>query len=109
MSRETVIEETVSNYATFMGFEQRKVIYAGRRGSPDRWYFGRGYVFCVEFKRPGEKPDAQQLREHTRLRNAGIPVYVCSNIDQGKAIVDAFSALAPRALPSFPKGMIDAA
>ena len=93
MGREIVIEQEVCDYAEKHDVLVRKCVYAGRRGSPDRWFFVHGYVFCIEFKKPGENPDAQQMREHARLRDRGTPVYVVSDIATGCAIVDAFCAL----------------
>lgn len=109
MGREVVIEQTVVDYAESQNVMTRKVIYAGRRGSPDRWFFVNGYVFCIEFKKPGEKPDAQQAREHARLRERGTPVYVIDNIFEGKAIIDAYLALPVRAMPRLRRPSTDAA
>lgn len=84
--REIVIEEKVVEFAEASGWLARKCVYAGRRGSPDRWFFKAGRLLLVEFKKPGERPDAQQAREHERLRNAGFPVHVIDNIEAGCAL-----------------------
>ena len=96
MGREIVIENAVVEYAEERHVLVRKVIYAGRRGSPDRWFFTKGYVFCIEFKKPGEKADPQQLREHGRLREQGVPVYVVDSISVGKEVVDFYVSKSTR-------------
>lgn len=96
MGREIVIENAVVEYAEKNHMLVRKVIYAGRRGSPDRWFFTKGYLFCIEFKKPGEKADVQQLREHARLREQGVPVYVVDSIATGIEIVDFYRSLSAR-------------
>ncbi len=84
--RETVIENAVCEYAEGLGWLARKMVYAGRRSCPDRWFFKGGRVVIVEFKRTGEKPDAQQEREHGRLRAAGFKVHVVDSIAAGRAL-----------------------
>lgn len=98
MGREAVIENEAVLYGEKRGFLVRKCIYAGRRGSPDRWFFGRGYVFCVEFKKPGERPDMVQDREHKRLRECGTPVYVIDSIEKAWALIDSYTNLPIRAM-----------
>jgi hypothetical protein len=55
------------------------------RSAPDRLFLipGKG-LFFVEFKRPGEKPRADQKREHVRLRNKGYDVYVIDTFEDFK-------------------------
>lgn len=81
--REYEIERTVVDFAESRGWLVRKVLYAGRRGAPDRWFFKGGQLILVEFKRPGRKPDGQQQREHDRLRGAGFPVYIIDSVEGG--------------------------
>lgn len=71
-------------FATRRGWMARKMRYVGRRSCPDRWFFRRGRVIAVEFKRPGEQPNPSQRREIKRLRDAGIEVYVIDNIEAGR-------------------------
>jgi hypothetical protein len=84
--RESVIEEKVTERFESTGWLVRKCVYAGRRGSPDRWFLKSGVWLLVEFKRKGEKPDAQQQREHDRLRGHGQRVHVIDSIDDGYAL-----------------------
>ena len=100
MGREIVIEEDACKYAESLGFIVRKVQFIGRRGSPDRWFFGRGYVFCIEFKKPDKEPNLQQTREHERLRGAGVPVFSCSSIAAARIVIDSFARLPVREIPS---------
>ena len=47
------------------------------RGLPDRIVlFSGGRTFFVELKAPGQKPRAEQLRIHEKLRKLGAKVYV---------------------------------
>lgn len=91
--RESVIEDDNVAYAESKGWLVRKAVYAGRRGSPDRWFMrrrrnGDGHLFHIEFKKPGEKPDGLQQKEHDRLRGAGFRVYVIDNIATGRKAID---------------------
>jgi hypothetical protein len=79
--RESAIEEPVVVRAERAGYFCRKVSWVGRRSAPDRLFCrpDRGVVF-IEFKAPGEKPTRLQLREHERMRAAGMEVHVCDNV-----------------------------
>lgn len=79
--RESAIEDPVVLRAREAGYFTRKVSWVGRRSAPDDLFAraDRGIVF-IEFKAPGEKPTTLQLREHERMREAGIEVHVCDNI-----------------------------
>ena len=87
MARETDIEDAVCAWAENNGWLSRKMVYAGRRGCPDRFFFGKGRIVVVEFKRPGAFPDAQQQREHERLRQAGTKVHVVNDVEVGIALL----------------------
>ncbi len=87
MTREIVIEEKVCEFAEKQGWLVRKMVYAGRRGCPDRFFFRNGKVLMIEFKRPGTKPDGLQEREHARLREHGFTVHVIDNIADGCALL----------------------
>lgn len=97
MIRERDIEKAFVERVKAMGGEVRKVSWTGRKSAPDRVA-----MFClstiaradklgfhrldrtvwVELKRPGQKPRPDQLREHTRMRNAGQTVYVISTYEE---------------------------
>ncbi|HEY3815450.1 MAG TPA: hypothetical protein VGL66_19695 [Caulobacteraceae bacterium] len=84
--REQVIEDAVVTFAEGCGWLARKMSYTGRRGCPDHWFFKGARQIIIEFKKPGEKPDGVQLREHTRLHEHGFKVCVIDNIEAGKRL-----------------------
>jgi hypothetical protein len=84
--RESEIEQKVCEHAERAGWLVRKVVYAGRRGAPDRWIFKDGRLVLVEFKRPGRLLDAHQQREHERLAKAGFTVHVVDSVETGCAL-----------------------
>lgn len=66
------------------------------RGVPDRIIFGRGRTLLVELKRPGApSPTMLQMREISRINNAGVPAFWSDNWDEIEARVrDEFQLLA---------------
>lgn len=85
--RENVIEEDAVRKAEERGWLVRKVVYAGRRGAPDRFMWKGGKLLMVEFKRPGRAPDAHQEREHKRLADAGWKVHVIDSWEAFDALI----------------------
>jgi len=75
-AREIVLEEKACGYAEENGWLVRKVVYAGRKGAPDRWFFKHGRLVLIEFKRRGEAAKPWQAREHEKLRAHGFKVWV---------------------------------
>lgn len=74
-----------------VGGEVRKVKWIGRNGAPDRRVMLPSWPpFWIEFKRPGEKPDDHQYREHARMRALGETVRIFDTIEQ----IDKFFHLA---------------
>ena len=49
----------------------RKVEWSGVRGAPDLLVMLQGHHCFVECKRPGEKPEPHQIREHERMERIG--------------------------------------
>jgi hypothetical protein len=49
-------------------------------------------MFFCEFKAEGKKPTPSQEREHTRLRQQNVQVYVVDSIDQGKDVINSMCA-----------------
>jgi hypothetical protein len=82
--RECVVEEKTVELFESTGWLARKCVYAGRRGSPDRWFLKRGKWVLVEFKKPGLMATPQQKREHDRLRAHGQPVYTIESVEGGR-------------------------
>ena len=86
---EKQIEEKVGTYAKEQGFLVYKFTSPQRAAVPDRLYINpRGMVMFVEFKRSGQVPTPAQAREHERLRNQGVMVFVIDDVDKGRAMVD---------------------
>lgn len=85
--REIVLEEAAVERAEQRGWLVRKVVYAGRRGAPDRFFFKGGKLLMVEFKKPGEGPREQQEREHKRLAAVGWKVHVIDNWEAFNALI----------------------
>ena len=91
MSRllEKQIEEKVGTYAKEQGYLVYKFTSPQRAAVPDRLYINpRGKVFFVEFKREGQRPTPAQDREHERLREQGVRVFVIDNVPAGVKMVD---------------------
>ncbi len=85
--RESTIEQYFNDCVKERGGETRKFVSPGRRGVVDRLVLFPGQrIFFVELKAPGEKPNAAQAREHTRLWALGFSVCVLDT----KEKVDAF-------------------
>lgn len=72
---EAAVESYFKRRVKETGGDERKVVWPGRKGAPDRlagWLNGRhGFV---ELKRPKGKAEAHQAREHERLRAIGFRV-----------------------------------
>lgn len=100
---ESSVEDHLIKCAKARGGEVRKVAWIGRRGAPDRLvmipellrpttvrgfvqYARRGRAFFVELKCPGKKPTAAQAREHQRMRDCGMLVYVASTKEEVEAL-----------------------
>ena len=92
---EAQVERPVMEHARKIGLLCRKYKTPNHRSSPDDIFlpaFGR--AFFIEFKREkGGVVTHKQKKEHHRLRSRGYCVYVCNNIEQGKAIVEFHNAL----------------
>lgn len=85
---ESAVENPVVVRAERAGYFVRKVGWVGRRSAPDRVFSraDRGTVW-IEFKDAGEAPTRLQLKEHERMREAGMEVHVCDNIDDALRIL----------------------
>lgn len=87
MTLEADIELAVVAWAEDHGWEVRKVKWLGRDGAPDRVFFGYGRTVWIEFKRPGEEPRPNQVREHRRMAKGGAKVHAVDSVEQGIAIL----------------------
>lgn len=87
--RESIIEKALKTRIELLGGEVRKVIWAGRRGAPDRLAMmppSRGWraaerTIWIELKAGGKTPEPHQLREHERMRAMGQVVLVIDSLE----------------------------
>lgn len=89
---ESDIEKHLVRRVNELGGVIRKAKWIGRRGCPDRVVMMNGRIVWIELKAPGRAKsfpsnphEAQQKREHDRLRAQGQKVYVlddCAEIDK---------------------------
>lgn len=87
---ETDIEGEACEYARTLHLQHRKLAWVGRRGAPDRLFWGEGIVpFMIEFKKPGEKvvPGSPQDKDIRSLRAAGLAVGICDNLEDAKHFI----------------------
>jgi len=86
---EKQIEGKVCDYAKSKGLLAYKFTSPARAAVPDRMFITQdGRVFFCEFKAPGKKPTDAQAREHTRLRQHKVNVFVIDSVDEGKVMID---------------------
>lgn len=83
------IEAKVCDYAKQRGLLVYKFTSPARAAVPDRLFIlPGGRMFFCEFKREGQKPTIPQEREHLRLRQHKVSVFVIDNVDAGLRMVD---------------------
>lgn len=83
------IESKVCDYAKDRGCLVYKFTSPARSAVPDRMLISpAGVIWFVEFKREGQKPTPPQDREHQRLRDYGVMVFVIDNVADGRVMVD---------------------
>ena len=86
---EKQIEAKVCDYAKTKNVLVYKFTSPARMAVPDRLFIAPdGRMWFCEFKREGQKATQAQAREHARLRQHEVPVFVVDNVDSGKAMVD---------------------
>lgn len=86
---EAKIEKTVCEYAKGRGCLTPKFTSPNRAAVPDRIFISpKGRIWFCEFKATGKKPTPAQEREHQRLREHNVTVFVVDNIEAGQAMVD---------------------
>lgn len=83
------IEAKVCDYAKSKGLLAYKFTSPARRAVPDRLFITpHGRVFFCEFKAEGKKPTVPQTREHEKLREVKVNVFVIDNVEEGKTMID---------------------
>ena len=86
--RESTIEAYLCEWVKELGGEVRKVKWIGRRGAPDRVVMlPGGLLYWVELKRPGQKAEPHQTREHERMRGMGQRVLVIDSFEAIEALL----------------------
>ena len=86
---EKQIERKVCEYAKEQGLLVYKFTSPSRMAVPDRMFINRaGVVFFIEFKRAGEKPTPSQEREHRRLEEYNVNIFVIDDVVKGKLVID---------------------
>lgn len=86
---EKQIEKAVCDYAKTKEILVYKFTSPARAAVPDRLFIiPHGRMFFIEFKREGMKPTPAQEREHKRLSDAGVMVFVVDTVIGGKTIID---------------------
>lgn len=85
---EKEIEAKIGQYAKSKGLEYRKFTSPANRAVPDRIILvPGGVVGFLELKRKGEKPTPLQWRELRKLKEMGMNVAWCDNVDDGREFV----------------------
>ena len=83
------IEKKVCEYARSKGVLAYKFTSPARAAVPDRLFIRPdGHIWFCEFKRGGQKPTEAQEREHHKLRQQMVSVFVIDNVEDGKAMID---------------------
>jgi len=86
---EKQIEHTVCEYARARDVLAYKFTSPNRMAVPDRLFIlPSGKMFFCEFKRTGAKPTESQEREHLRLRQHKVDVFVVDNVEAGKMMIN---------------------
>jgi hypothetical protein len=86
---EKQIEHTVCEYARSRDVLAYKFTSPNRMAVPDRLFIlPSGKMFFCEFKRTGAKPTESQEREHLRLRQHKVDVFVVDNVEAGKMMIN---------------------
>lgn len=83
------IEKKVCEYAKKHGVLVYKFTSPARAAVPDRMFIvPNGRVFFCEFKATGKKLTDAQAREHQRLIQHNVSVFVVDNVEDGKAMIN---------------------
>ena len=85
--RESEIEKHLVNQLKKIGVSTRKCKWLGVDGAPDRLILAMGGIF-VELKATGEKPRANQLLEHEKMKAAGLRVEVIDTKEMADSLVN---------------------
>lgn len=65
------------------GWLHEKFTSPQKRSVPDRLITtSNGFMFFIEYKRPGQYATPNQIADHTERRNRGVTVFVCDCYEQ---------------------------
>jgi len=92
---EAYIEDKIRRYAKTLGLKNMKFTSPAHRSVPDRIFFPTGgKCFLIEFKREfGGRLTPRQDLEIKSFMALGYSVFIVSDVQQGKDIIDATLAL----------------
>ena len=83
------IEKRVCDYAKSKGVLAYKFTSPARAAVPDRLFITpTGRMWFCEFKRSGQKPTPAQQREHLRLQQQNVLVFVIDNVTEGETMIE---------------------
>jgi hypothetical protein len=86
---EKQIEAAVCAYARTKGVLAYKFTSPARAAVPDRMFIRPdGRIWFCEFKRGGQKPTEAQEREHNKLRQHKVDVFVIDTVEDGKMMIN---------------------
>ena len=85
------VQKPVVKHAKATSWVAWKMKIEGINGCPDYWFFKAGHLLIMEFKATGERANAQQVRRHKELREAGFDVHVIDDPARGIELLDAWS------------------
>ena len=87
---EKTIERDFKNYCLENNVLCLKLVVVGDNGYPDRMVLGHGFIFFVEFKRPGCYPSSLQKHTHVKLRFLGQKVFCFNSLKEAKTCLDLY-------------------
>ena len=83
------IEKKVKEYARSKGWLAYKFTSPGHAFVPDAVLISPlGKVIFIEFKQLGKKPTPGQEREHHRMRQNKVLVFLIDSVEKGKGVID---------------------
>ena len=89
--REFALEADIIKAAKLRGWRQRKVVYVGRTGAPDRWFKrAPGQLVIMEIKDPEGHRSVAQKKEVRWLTEAGFTAHFVETLEQAIAIFESF-------------------
>lgn len=83
MPKETTITSTITAAACSLGWLVKKDHGGyGKSGWPDLFLFRNGITVCIEVKQPGKKPTPLQVATMNKLKQKGVPCFVCTSKEE---------------------------